>query len=566
MILYFPVVIFWIIREVRTVLFWIHLWQLKEYQRYRIADHFRTKKGKSLILNKNNLAKAALLLVYVLLLRLPCLKTSLGEINSAFCLNLYVLTAFFSMVTASIFYLAEALFAVRRIYQKQLKAPVITTKTVVLTAASVFAVAGLTLVMLSAESAYSVYFVFVLPIVLIVIDFLTPAIVSIIVLVFEPLAVYQRNKIINKAKNKRRNFPNLLAVGITGSYGKTSTKEYLATILSKKFSVLKTKEHQNSEIGVSQSILNDLTPENEIFIAEMGAYRKGGIKLLADMITPKIGIVSGVNEQHLALFGSMENLLSAEGGKELVDSLPEAGLAIFNGNNKYCLDLYKATDRIRKSLCKTDNSENPDIWTENIVVGKDYIAFRVVTKEMESTDIKANVLGGHNAQNILLAIAAARELGLSLEEIAEGAKNIKLEQGPIKIIPGINGLNIIDSTYSANPSGVVADLEYLKVWGGKKILVMPCLIELGSASEENHKEIGKKIAEICDLAIITSEEMIDEIRQGATERGMKRGNIVFLDDPKKIIEKIANFCQTGDVILLESRVPRELIRLLATNV
>jgi UDP-N-acetylmuramoyl-tripeptide--D-alanyl-D-alanine ligase len=157
---------------------------------------------------------------------------------------------------------------------------------------------------------------------LLVFDILSPAIFSGIVLIFQPVTFLLRSFVIQKAKEKREKFKDLLVIGICGSYGKTSTKEFLATILEEKFpgKVLKTKEHQNSEVGISKCVLEDLKENHKIFVVEMGAYNKGGIKLLCNIVKPKIGIITGLNEQHLATFGSMENLISAEGGKELIES------------------------------------------------------------------------------------------------------------------------------------------------------------------------------------------------------------------------------------------------------
>ena len=301
---------------------------------------------------------------------------------------------------------------------------------------------------------------------------------------------------------------------MTGSYGKTSTKEFLATILSEKFRVLKTKEHQNSEIGIAQCILDELSFQHEIFIVEMGAYNKGGIKLLCDIIQPKIGVLTGINEQHMATFGSQENIIKTK--YELIESLPHDGMAFFNAQNKYCLELY----------------------------GKTIIKKRLYGQDAVSPD----------AENLVGAKAVAKELGMSDEEIAKGCANIK--PWP-QIQKGINGINIIDATYSANPNGVMADLEYLTLRfpQGKKIIVMPCLIELGKASKEVHQRIGKKIGEVCDLAIITTKDRFSEIQAGAP-------NAVFIENPKEIVEKIKTFCGPGDVVLLESRVPGRLVNLL----
>ncbi len=346
-----------------------------------------------------------------------------------------------------------------------------------------------------------------------------PFITTFLVFLFHIPALFWRKWIIEKAKKKRESFKNLLVIGITGSYGKTSTKEFLAIILSEKFKVCKTKEHQNSEIGISRCVLNDLKEEHEVFICEMGAYGGGGIKLLCDIVKPKIGILTGINEQHMATFGSQENIIKTK--FELIESLPKDGVAFFNAKNKYCRNLYEKTG-IKKEL-----------YGEKAVAPGE--------------------------ENILGAMAVAKELGTTEEEISKAVSKIENKLGGIQIKKGINGLNIVDATYSANPDGVIAHLEYLKTLPGRKVIAMPCLIELGWASKEVHRRIGQKIGEVCDLAIITTKDRLKEIKEGAGEKAL------FIEDPKEIFEKIKEFCEPGDVILLESRVPSRLIQQLTIN-
>ncbi|MDD5145291.1 MAG: Mur ligase family protein [Candidatus Pacebacteria bacterium] len=386
-----------------------------------------------------------------------------------------------------------------------------------------------------AATALSLYFKFAI---LFLILF-APVFSSAIVLLFQIPTVFLRNRIIKKAKIKIRQFPNLLVIGITGSYGKTSTKEFLYSILSEKFKnkVLKTKEHQNSEIGISQCILADLEQEHEIFIVEMGAYNRGGIKMLCDIVRPKIGILTGINEQHMSTFGSLENII--KGKYELIESLPADGVAFFNAKNKYCLELYNET--------------------------------------LRRLPVKA-ILYGQNAtffgeENILGAMAAAKELGMADAEIKAAVDRIENKMPGIKIKEGIGGLKIIDATYSANPDGVIANLEYLKNnFSGKKIIVMPCLIELGKASKEVHTRIGKKIGEVCDLAIITTKDYFKEIKEAAfasaiaeamagkeATASQRKPEILFLENPKEIFAKIMGVVKEGDAVLLESRVPKEVV-------
>ncbi len=565
--MYFFVLIsfFWFIRESRALLFWLYLWQLKDYHIGRFLDHFRTEKGRKLFLSPFVILKIILLFYALFLSRFT--KLLPWQLYAIWILILIIL------------YLFESLKFFQDIFQKTFKKPVLTHKTLILI--SLALIVEISFLYILFQNFYFVLFknFYWFTFSLLIFDLLTPLIISIIVFFVQPFTViFFRNQIIKKARQKRADFKNLLVIGITGSYGKTSTKEFLAEILAKKFKLLKTKEHQNSEVGISQCILNDLTNDHQVFICEMAAYNKGGIKLLSEIVKPKIGIIAGINEQHLATFGSMENLISAEGGKELIENLsrresknsllwglPEDGLVIFNGNSKRCLELFKETKSPKKlsgkklTIVDFSPEDNFDIWADNIKVEKESLSFKVFSKDKDSAAFKVNLLGAQNIENILLAACCAKELGLNLEEISKACQKIKPFPHQMELKKGKNGINIIDSTYSANPDGVISHLEYLKVWPAKKIIIMPCLIELGKASQEAHKRIGEKIGEVCDLAIITTKERFKEIKEGAMKKGMKEENISVIEKPKKIFEKIKNFFDKEDIILLEGRLPKPLI-------
>jgi len=524
---YIPFFVFWLFRQIKSIFFWLYLWQLKEYHIGRFIDHFRTEKGKRIFLNKIFLLKIGLFFLFFFL-KFPFL--------------FYLI--FF------IYFLEFAKFLLDFVKKEILK-PIFTKKIVFLFSVSLFFTIFYSVSFFKKDLSL-IFWLFVF-------DILSPAIFSGIVLIFQPITFLLRNFFIKKAKRKREKFKDLLVIGICGSYGKTSTKEFLATILEGKFpgKVLKTKEHQNSEVGISQCILNDLKKEHQIFIVEMGAYNKGGIKLLCDIAKPKIGIITGVNEQHLATFGTMENLISAEGGKELIESLPEDGLVIFNGENEILRKIYQETKKKKRivGISKKDF----DLWAANIKVKKEVLFFQTFTKEGEIGNFNLNLIGAQNIQNLLLAICAAKELGMEMAEISKAAKKIKQEQSGVKLIKTKDGLNIIDATYSANPDSVISHLEYLKVWPGKRAIIMPCLIELGPASKEIHKKIGEKIAEVCDLAIIVTKDRFKEIKEGAENKA------IFLENPKEIFEKIKDFSGNDDVILLEGRIPKEIKEILFKN-
>ncbi|MBI1866549.1 MAG: hypothetical protein HYS02_02155 [Candidatus Staskawiczbacteria bacterium] len=351
--------VLWFIRESKHIFFWLYLWQLKEYHVGRFLDHFKTQKGQKLVLNPLQYLKVFLLMLFIL-------------DNIVFAWILFLV------------YFIESFLFFRAVFNKKTKKPKLTKKTFVLILFSFLIVflfpIGL-YVSLQSIIQFSLY--------LLVFDILTPFIATAVVFLFQPLVILLRNNILRKAENKikslRLTAKAPIVIGITGSYGKTSTKEFLSTILSYKFSVLKTKEHQNSEIGISKCILDNLNKDHEVFVVEMGSYNKGGIKLLSDIVKPEIGIVTGVNEQHLATFGSLDNLLSAEGGRELALALPKDGLLVLNGDNKYCLDLYKHAqgDLEVKIYTLARGKIDSNIWADEITVKKDSVSFAVLTKEKE---------------------------------------------------------------------------------------------------------------------------------------------------------------------------------------
>jgi UDP-N-acetylmuramoyl-tripeptide--D-alanyl-D-alanine ligase len=536
----------WFIFELKYILFWLYLWQLKEYHVGRFVDHFRTHKGKKLLFSFGQILK--LVLLFFLLLD-----------NNSF---LYLYPILFLV------YFAELALLFRAILNKSIKKPIRTFKTLFLISVSFAVVILFLLLNLGLQEPAQAQR-------LLIFDILTPLIVSVIVLLFQPFFVTFRNNVLRKAKEKMmkiKSLSGLKVIAITGSYGKTSTKEFLATMLSEKFKVLSTKEHQNSEIGVARCILDDLKPSHQIFIAEVGAYNKGKVREVCSVLRPDIGVVTGVNEQHMALFGSLENLLSAEGGGELADCLPKDGILAVNGDNKYCLELLKKSSNLPESREKiyalSNRKMDSNIWTEDIETAKDSVSFVAANKNKNLAHFNVKVLGKHNIQNLLGAILVANELGMSFEEISEACKNIKQEQAGMILKHGKHGIDIIDSSYSANPDGVLADLDYLSVFGTKKVIVMPCLIELGKKSSEIHEKIGKKIGEVCDLAIITSKDKFEDIKKGALEAGIKPKNILCLPDgsqatTQEIYSMITLFCKSNDAVLLEGRVPATLIKLLA---
>lgn len=507
----------WLFKQIKSYLFWLYLWQLKNYHWGRFLAHFKTEAGKRIVKEE--------VLSFVLLVSL-----------AFYSLNSYLLLSIFLLVFA-----LEDLKAFKNLLSGKLKAPKFTKKTALLG----FFNFGLLLIF----SSLLVYNLCARPFIVLLgtllLDFLSPFIVSLVVMFFQPLTIILRNRTIKKATQKRESLKNLLTIGITGSYGKSSVKEFLKEILSFDFKVVATEKNENSELGISECILKKLSQEQEIFICEMGAYNRGGIKLLCSIAKPRIGIITGISNQHLATFGSQENIVKTK--FELIDSLPEEGLAALNWDSELVRNNFKR----KIASLKYGVLERQDAWAEDIKIKKDRISFKACFKNKDSVEIEAAVVGEQNVLNLLAAVSVARKLGMELKDIASACKKMK----PEKRIFSFQGIDIVDFSYSSNLNGVLAHLEHLKLWLGKKLVIMPCLIELGRDFKETHGKIGKKIAEIGAEAILTSKECLPLIKkQGA--------QAVFLNNPLAIKEKIIKEMKKGDVVLLEGRVPDKLIEIL----
>lgn len=550
------VLFFWFLREVKAFLFWTYLWQLKNYHIGRFLAHFDTYNGKKIIRNWNSCFKYLAFLCLIILFGSSVYIYPESIINLLNICGPYILII---IPVIFLIYIAEGLSALWGILRRRIKSPQMTSKVSFLLPI-IFMPLGLITVVLSwlfiddylKPNELMVFNLINFGLVILAFDILTPLVVSSIVLLLQPITVFFRNRIIKKAIKKRESLENLSVIGIAGSYGKSSTKEFLKFILSRDFKVVSTEKNDNSEIGISQCILNEINEEYEIFICEMGAYNRGGIKFLCNIAKPNIGILTGINNQHLATFGSQKNIIKAK--FELIDSLPQEGLVVLNWDNDFIKNNFKSElNNIKYSVL-----EGQDVWAEDIKGGKEGISFKAIFKTGESQSIRVNINGLHNVPNLLAVIAVAKKLGMDLESIVERIKEMDSSIGGMKFNK-FNGFDVINATYSSNINGIISHLEYLKNWQNKKIIVMPCLIELGRDGKETHFNIGKKIGEVCDLAIITSMDYFKDLKKGAIESGMKKENILFMEDGEKIFKKISYFTKEEDVVLLESRVPVKLI-------
>ncbi len=303
-------------------------------------------------------------------------------------------------------YLLQSFFLLREIYFNHLKKPQITLRAVL--------IITLTLI--------TVLFIFAIPLVdrffwLLFVDLVTPLVVAFYVLFFAfPIEIYNDWQI-EKAVIKMRNHPNLLVIAVTGSVGKSMTKEYVARLLRKKYKVIKTDGKNNTAIGIARTVLQKLDDDTQIFVAEISAYQPGEIKMLCQLIRPKIGVLTPINSYYLTLFKSLENIKKTN--YELVTSLPSQGFCLYNGDNKNTFELYKKS-RKGKVLYRTTKA------TEILKKGqKEIVADHIVRKTKRtifSTRLKNKKVDfilntSHHIDQLLPAIYLASFLGMSEQEI-----------------------------------------------------------------------------------------------------------------------------------------------------
>ncbi len=285
-----------------------------------------------------------------------------------------------------------------------------------------------------------------------------------------PVFIFWKEVVMWWATRKMAGFKGTI-IGVTGSYGKSMTKEMLRQVLGTKFKVVATVKNDNSEIGVALTILKKLRGDEDFFVVEMGAYKRGEIAKICKMVRPRIGIVTGIGDQHLDLFGSLENIRRAK--LELINSLPADGLGLVGGED------FRLAD------------------AKNLRQFKDHLEF-----SYEQQKYSVPLLGTELARNVVGIIKVARQVGMAAEQIATALKNLDTTNIYPRLLVGKKGTTVVDNSYNNNLEGLLSALEYLTVWHGyQKIVVTPGFIELGTravtdweAVVQKAKQVGAKIA------------------------------------------------------------------------
>ncbi len=351
---------------------------------------------------------------------------------------------------------------------------------------------------------------------------------------------------VNDAKKILKNHKNLKVVGITGSYGKTTTKFILTRILSEKYNTLCTPQSFNTPMGVVRTVREHLKPQTEIFVCEMGAKNIGDIKEICDIVEPDYGIITSVGAQHLETFKTVDNVF-----KTKFELARESKNKVFvNGDSK------EIADRINNENYTTYGTNYRFNYTaENISYGRNGSEFDLLLGD-QTVRLNSRLLGLHSIINITGAAGLAYELGVSSADIQYAVASLKPTEHRLELKPYINGSLVIDDAYNANPEGCIEAVNVLGSFEGMtKVIVTPGLIELGDREYDCNYTLGLEAAKKCDIIIFVGKNRSKPMVQAAEDYAFPKEKLFVAESFKQAMEIYSGFANNNTVVLLENDLP-----------
>jgi len=373
-----------------------------------------------------------------------------------------------------------------------------------------------------------------------------------------PVESFLRRRFIASAKRVMKQI-NPTVIGITGSYGKTTTKVFLTEILNGRYKAYPTPKSFNTMMGVCIAINNDLKNDFSIdyFVVEMGAYIRGEIQRICELTPPHISIVVEVGPQHLERFGSLDNIATAK--YEIIKELPPDGVGVFNWDNPYVRDMAnKGYPNTRLTVSKTVSPDDPQgvrFVASNIVENLNGLSFIVTdTETKELAKFETSLMGEHNVTNILLSTAVAVHEGMNLRDIALRVRSLRpAESRLVKQV--IGGITIINDAYSANPAGVVSALKSLSLHTGRKLVITPGMVELGELHYPENYKLGQLLKDHATDVILVGKEQTKPIFDGLKASGFPDDHLMVVDELREAIGWYQKHLVAGDTVLFLNDLP-----------
>lgn len=356
------------------------------------------------------------------------------------------------------------------------------------------------------------------------------------------------------ARDWRSRF-ELPVTGITGSVGKTTTKELAFAVLSRRFHTLKSEGNYNNEIGLPLTLLK-LREEHEQAVLEMAMYARGEIALLCELAQPSIGVVTIIGPVHMSRLGSLEAIVAAK--QELVEALPPHGVAILNYDEPLVKQMAAHT---QAQVFTYGLDSRADLWADEIEsMGLDGVRF-TLHHGQDVMRIHVPLLGRHSVHTALCATAVGLAAGMRWEEIADGLQD---ERTQLRLVTanGPHGSLILDDTYNASPESVIAALNLLKDLPGRRIAVLGDMLELGPAEERSHRLVGRRVKGVAHI-LVTVGMRGRLIAEEALQDGMPVGQVYSVQHPGEAVPLLEKLIGAQDVILVKGSRAVELDQIVA---
>ena len=353
---------------------------------------------------------------------------------------------------------------------------------------------------------------------------------------------------INDAKKILKAHKNLTVIGITGSYGKTTTKFILNRILSEKFNTVCTPQSFNTPMGVVRTVRGDIKPQTQMFICEMGAKNIGDIKEICDIAHPQYGIITSVGPQHLDTFRSEDNVFKTK--FELYDAVrASGGICLAN------IESSGIASRRENAADAIYFGDDTDYYAEDISYGADGSTFTLSLKG-EKITVTTRLLGRHSIADILAAAALSHILGVSGDEIRFAVSSLKPTEHRLELKPSVNGSAMIDDAYNSNPEGCLEAVRVLSHFEGKKkVIITPGLIELGAREYECNYALGLEAAKYCDIIILVGKNRSKPMRDAIATTDFNNENLYVAASFAEAMGIYSSVADKNHILLIENDLP-----------
>ena len=364
-----------------------------------------------------------------------------------------------------------------------------------------------------------------------------------------PIEAGVRTWYLNDAKKILRSDPSLIRIGITGSFGKTTTKNIMQAMVSQQYNSLMTPASYNTPMGITRTIREMLKPIHQVFVCEMGADHVGDIRELMDFVHPSIGVVTSIGPQHLNTFGSQENITKEK--MNVIEMLPPDGFGVMNYDNPLIRG-WHLKNRVATATYGI-HYEKVDYRAVDITYTPTGSSFTVVHGK-EKIRLETKLLGELNILNILSAVAVARHLGISWQTITRAVSAMQQVEHRLEL-KKINGYRFIDDAFNANPTGSAMALEVLSMMPGTRYIVTPGMIDLGEKQEEVNHHFGTLMKGRVDEVILVGRIQTSPIYAGLQESGFDMEHVTVVDKVAEAFELVYSTASRQDTILLENDLP-----------